>query len=117
LALVLAVVGLYGVAAYAVAERRHEIGIRMALGAQRGSVLRLVLGEGLAATLAGVSIGVLGALALTKLLAGMLFGVTPRDPVTFAICGLLVAGVALAANALPARRAARIDPWTALRHE
>lgn len=117
LALVLAVVGLYGVAAYSVAERRHEIGIRMALGAQRGSVMRLVLREGMAATLAGVSIGVLGALGLTKLLAGMLFGITPRDPLTFAICGLLVAGVALVATWLPARRAARIDPWTALRHE
>jgi len=117
LALVLAVVGLYGVAAYSVAQRRHEIGIRMALGAQRGSVLRLVLGRGMAATLAGVVIGVVGALALTKLLAGMLFGITPRDPATFAACGLLVAGVALVATWLPARRAARIDPWEALRHE
>jgi putative ABC transport system permease protein len=117
LALALAVVGLYGVAAYAVAERRHEIGIRMALGAERGSVLRLVLGEGLAATVAGMAIGFVGALALTKLLAGMLFGVAPRDPGTFAVCGVLVAGVALAATWWPARRAARIDPWAALRHE
>jgi putative ABC transport system permease protein len=117
LALVLSVVGLYGVAAYAVAQRRHEIGIRMALGAQRGSVLRLVLGQGLAATLAGVSIGLVGALALTKLLASMLFGITPHDPVTFAVCGLLVAGVALLATGFPARRAAKIDPWEALRHE
>jgi len=111
------VVGLYGVAAYSVAQRRHEIGIRMALGAQRGSVLRLVLGQGVAATLTGVSIGVVGALALTKMLAGMLFGITPRDPATFAICCVVVAGVALLATGLPARRAARIDPAEALRHE
>jgi len=117
LALALAVVGLYGVLAYSVAQRRHEIGIRMALGAQRGSVLRLVLRQGMAATLAGVSIGLVGALALTKLLAGMLFGITPRDPVTFAVCCGLVAAVALLATGLPARRAARIDPWEALRHE
>ncbi|SPE40674.1 Macrolide transporter ATP-binding /permease protein [Candidatus Sulfopaludibacter sp. SbA3] len=117
LALSLSVIGLYGVIAYSVAQRQHEIGIRMALGAERRSVVRLILGESLVLTLAGVFLGIGGALALTRLLAKLLFGVSARDPVTFAFSCFTIAGVALLAAYIPARRATRIDPMEALRYE
>jgi putative ABC transport system permease protein len=115
IALVLACVGIYGVVAYLVGQRTHEIGIRTALGAQREDVLRLVLGEGARMALLGVGVGLAAALGLARLMAGMIFGVSAHDPVTFAaVCGLLVL-VALLATYIPARRAARIDPVIALR--
>jgi putative ABC transport system permease protein len=117
LALVLAAVGLYGVISYSVAQRGHEIGIRMALGAGRRDVLRLVVGQGLALTATGTAAGLAGACALTRFLANMLFGVKPRDPLTFAAVALILALVATAAAYIPARRATRVDPLTALRYE
>jgi putative ABC transport system permease protein len=116
-ALVLAAVGIYGVTSYAVARRTHEIGLRLALGASPGRLLARVVGEGLAVALAGAALGVLGSLALTRVLAGVLFGVSPRDPATFAIAALLLCGVAFVATYLPARRATRVAPLTALRAE
>jgi ABC-type antimicrobial peptide transport system permease subunit len=116
-ALVLAAVGLFGVIAYAVRQRTREIGIRMALGARRSSILRLVVGRGLVLIGLGIAIGVAAAAALTRTVAGLLYNVAPTDPVTFAaVVGLLVA-VAFAASWLPARRAAEIDPTQSLRAE
>lgn len=117
LALALAAVGIYGVMAYSVAQRTREIGIRMALGAQASNVLGLVLGQGMRMVLAGAALGLAGALALTRLMRRMLFGVEPTDLTTFAaVCALLLA-VALLACAVPAMRAARVDPLVALREE
>ncbi len=117
IAMGLAAVGIYGVMAYSVSRRTHEIGIRMALGAQGGDVLRLVVVESLGLTLGGIALGMAGAWALTRLLAGGLYGVSPTDPATFLVVALLLAAVALLASYLPARRASRVDPLTALRYE
>jgi ABC-type antimicrobial peptide transport system permease subunit len=117
LALGLAAVGIYGVMSYAVASRTREIGIRLALGAQRGGVFALVMARGARLTAAGVALGIGGALAATTGLEKLLYGVTPTDPVTLASVTALLAGVALLACWLPARRAMRVDPAVTLRYE
>ena len=116
-ALVLASVGLYGVVAYSVTQRTHEIGVRMALGAQRGEILALVLRQGMGMTLWGLLAGLLGAAGLARLMSGLLFGVSARDPITFAVTVLILTAVALGATWVPARRATRVEPTSALRYE
>lgn len=117
LALLLACIGLFGIMSYSVARRTNEIGIRMALGADRGDVLRLVLREGLAPVLIGVAIGLPAALAGARLITSLLFGLTPTDPLTIGVATMLLLGVAALAGYLPARKASRVDPITALRCE
>jgi len=114
-ALLLAVVGLYGVMAYSVAQRTAEIGIRQAIGAQRSDILRLVMGQALRLSLAGIAVGVMAAVGLTRLVAGMLYHTSATDPATYIGISLLFLAVALAASYLPARRATRVDPLQALR--
>jgi ABC-type antimicrobial peptide transport system permease subunit len=117
LALVLAAIGIYGSMAHTVTQRTREIAIRSALGARRGALMRLVLGKGLALAAAGVTIGIVAALLVTRLLAGLLFGVVASDPSTYATVALLLVFVTLAASFIPARRATSIDPTQALRAE
>jgi putative ABC transport system permease protein len=117
LALVLGTVGIYGVMAYVVAQRTHEIGIRVALGAQRQDVLRLILGQGFSLTLAGTALGIGGALLVTRFLSELLFEVSATDLATFAQVPLFLASVALLACYIPAWRAMRVDPMAALRYE
>ena len=117
MALALAAVGIYGVMSYAVNERRQEIGIRMALGAQTADVLKLVVRNGLWLALVGVACGLAGAFALTRLITSLLFGVTPTDAMTFAAVSLGLIAVVLLACFIPARRATKVDPLVALRYE
>jgi putative ABC transport system permease protein len=116
-AMLIAAIGIYGVLAYSVTQRTREIGVRLALGAQPGGVLRLVVSEGLKVTLVGIAIGLAAAIALGRAVASLVYGVPVRDPLTFAAVALALAVVSLAACAIPARRAARVDPMVALRYE
>jgi putative ABC transport system permease protein len=117
LALLLAAVGLYGLMAYAVSRRTHEIGVRMALGARRLDVLGSILGEGARLTLAGLTVGAICAVVLSRVVGNLLYGVTPHDPLTYCGAALLLAVVALIAAYLPAHRASRVDPMAALRYD
>jgi putative ABC transport system permease protein len=117
LALLLAATGIYGVVHYTVAERTREVGVRVALGATPGAVMGLIVREGMRTPLVGILIGIAGAMATTRLLSGVLYGIGPMDPITFGGVAATLAGVALLACLLPARRATRVDPVSALRRE
>jgi ABC-type antimicrobial peptide transport system permease subunit len=114
-ALLLAMVGIYGVTAYSIEQRSQEMGIRRALGAQEGDILRMVIGQGLGLTVTGVAFGIGGALALTRVMKSLLFHTSTTDPTTFMAIALLFIGVGLLASYVPARRATRIEPVAALR--
>ena len=117
LALILAGVGLYGLISFMTAQRTHEIGIRMAFGADPRDVLKLIIGEGMTLTLAGIVIGLLASFALTRLMESLLFGITTMDPVTFVVIAFVLGAVPLLACYIPARRATKVDPMVALRYE
>jgi putative ABC transport system permease protein len=117
MAFLLAVVGIYGIISYSVSQRTHELGLRMALGAERHDVVRLVVGQGMRLTFVGMAVGLLAALGLTRLLASFLYAVRPIDPVTFVVVSALMFAVALLASYIPARRATKVDPLVALRYE
>jgi putative ABC transport system permease protein len=117
IALVLAAVGIYGVMSYAVSRRTHELGVRLALGASRSEILRLVVAEGMVLAAIGTAVGLAAALRLTRLMASLLYAVRPADPATLAAASLLLAGIALLACYIPAWRATKIDPLVALRYE
>jgi putative ABC transport system permease protein len=117
LALILTAVGIYGVLNYQVSQRTHEIGIRMALGARKRDVLKLVISEGLLLTAIGVVVGLAGAFGLTRLMSSLLFGVSPADPATFGTISLLLIAVSLLASYIPARHATKVDPMVALKYE
>jgi ABC-type antimicrobial peptide transport system permease subunit len=116
-ALLLAGLGIYGTISYLVSERTHEIGIRLALGAQRGTIMEMVLRQGLGLAIGGAAVGLIGALIASHLMAGLLYGVRATDPLTFVGVTLVLTVVALAACYIPARRAMRVNPLVALRHE
>jgi putative ABC transport system permease protein len=115
--LLLAAIGLYGVMSYSVAQRTNEIGIRMALGAQTGGVLRMIISQGLAYSIVGLLVGAIAAVALKRVVETELFGVEPTDPLTFVVAGITLIVVAALACWIPARRATRVDPVVALRAE
>jgi putative ABC transport system permease protein len=117
IALTLAAVGIYGLLQYSTTHQTRDIGIRMALGAERANIRRMVLSRGVRLTLIGTAIGVAGAIALTRVLSSLLYDVTPTDPLTLAGVSVLLSGIALLASYIPARRAAKIDPMEALRYE